>query len=384
MNRPGRPLRRALLAALLSGGAAVLAACADGQEPTYTLVEAGESHTCAIDSRGGAWCWGSNRYGQLGDGTATTRLRPVRVAGDLTFRAVALGSTHTCAIDTGGDPWCWGGNFVGKLGDGTNNSSPVPVRVAGIPGPVDTIDATSDRSCAMSAGDLWCWGDNTQGAFGTGPRGPVPRPYLVLEGGVRAHDMSPGRGCVTRGGVLCVGIDVDGDQPEDAYAGEPLEGAPSTGFAEIQSGQFIVCGRTDDGRVFCWGSMAWRTNDDGSWEESVWLRADEVPGVRAASLAMMESTLCTLSSGRVECRGGRPGEGWVRSGGKDYPMFTVAALGEPWDPGFRGEVSDIAGGAAHVCVVVSGDVWCAGENFSGQLGDGTTSRREEPVRVRTD
>ncbi len=40
----------------------------------------GESHTCGVTTSDVTYCWGSNLYGQLGDGTTTPRLRPVRAA----------------------------------------------------------------------------------------------------------------------------------------------------------------------------------------------------------------------------------------------------------------------------------------------------------------
>ncbi|MBY6241163.1 hypothetical protein K3F48_08240 [Methylosinus sp. Sm6] len=39
----------------------------------------GSSHSCAVTSAGDGKCWGSNFYGQLGDGTRTDRLTPNRV-----------------------------------------------------------------------------------------------------------------------------------------------------------------------------------------------------------------------------------------------------------------------------------------------------------------
>jgi alpha-tubulin suppressor-like RCC1 family protein len=33
-------------------------------------VAAGGAHTCAIKEDGSLWCWGNNKYGQIGDGSA--------------------------------------------------------------------------------------------------------------------------------------------------------------------------------------------------------------------------------------------------------------------------------------------------------------------------
>ena len=42
-------------------------------------MSAGDSHTCGLTDAGAAYCWGSNRFGNLGDGTTTQRLLPVVV-----------------------------------------------------------------------------------------------------------------------------------------------------------------------------------------------------------------------------------------------------------------------------------------------------------------
>lgn len=42
-------------------------------------VTATDGHTCALLADGSLFCWGSNRYGQLGDGTTIDRLVPTEI-----------------------------------------------------------------------------------------------------------------------------------------------------------------------------------------------------------------------------------------------------------------------------------------------------------------
>lgn len=43
--------------------------------------------------------------------------------------------------------------------------------------------------------------------------------------------------------------------------------------------------------------------------------------------------------------------------------------------------STIVAGANHTCLLTGNDVWCWGQNSQGQLGDGTTTHRNIPVKV---
>ncbi|HSG07796.1 MAG TPA: hypothetical protein VLA36_05550, partial [Longimicrobiales bacterium] len=92
---------------------------------------AGAVHTCALLAGGGAYCWGQNLHGQLGDGTNENRSAPSPVAGELTFSSLYAGGALTCGFTTGGSQYCWGLNQSGQLGDGTRDNRASPARVGG-------------------------------------------------------------------------------------------------------------------------------------------------------------------------------------------------------------------------------------------------------------
>lgn len=94
----------------------------------------GDSHVCVVDTQGKAYCWGYGGSGQLGDGNSTNALTPVAVddSGALagkTLIDIDAGAQMTCAIDSEGKAYCWGSSYYGRLGDGSTAGSPVPVAV---------------------------------------------------------------------------------------------------------------------------------------------------------------------------------------------------------------------------------------------------------------
>lgn len=112
-----------------------------GGKLAFAAVDGGGSHTCGLTSAGKAYCWGSNRDGELGtgnpsdlercDGAPRCSTRPLAVLGNLQFRTVQAGLAHTCAVRVGGLAYCWGRNDAGQLGDGTTHRRLRPRRVSG-------------------------------------------------------------------------------------------------------------------------------------------------------------------------------------------------------------------------------------------------------------
>src|SRR5262249_34115460 len=95
-----------------------------------TGVATGLGFACARRADSSLWCWGGNMFGQLGDGTMVDKPSPVQVmALGTSVAAVAAGDLHICARRSDGSLWCWGRNKWGQLGDGTITDESLPVQV---------------------------------------------------------------------------------------------------------------------------------------------------------------------------------------------------------------------------------------------------------------
>src|SRR3954466_9680024 len=176
--------------------ALVLAACReDTTAPTdpaaavaataavWTQITVGGQHTCAIASGARAYCWGYAESGRLGTGTtALSEASPTRVSGGLQFAQISAGTEHTCAVTTAQKAYCWGSDLFRQLGDGSTSSRSAPVPVAG--GRLFTqIRAGAWHTCALTpAGKAFCWGGNQYGALGDGTTTTRTTPVAVLGG----------------------------------------------------------------------------------------------------------------------------------------------------------------------------------------------------------
>ena len=215
IDRPGSGYTLAASAGGLSGATSVPFAVT----LTFTAVSAGTLYTCGVTTAGAAYCWGFNGSGQLGDGTATTQLSPVLVAGGVSFAAVSAGDNHTCGVTAAGAAYCWGDNTSGQLGDGTTTNRLTPVLVAGGVS-FAAADAGGSHTCGVTAaGAAYCWGQNFYGQLGDGTTTGRSSPGLVA-GGVN--------------------------------------------FAAVSAGDVQTCGVTAAGAAYCWGNNFYGQLGDGT------------------------------------------------------------------------------------------------------------------------
>lgn len=97
----------------------------------------------AVRRDGSVLGWGNNRYGQLGNGTTTNALVPTPVVGVQNAKHLAVNGDNGYALTSDGTVYAWGKNADGQLGNGTTTDSTVAVKVSGLEGVGSVIPSGS-------------------------------------------------------------------------------------------------------------------------------------------------------------------------------------------------------------------------------------------------
>ena len=364
-----------------------------GQKINPHTITAGGAHTCGIDTAGKAWCWGSDQYGQLGDGNdgQGTEYAPVAVAGGLTFTQLTASRTgHTCGIDTAQRAWCWGRDYYGQLGDGddTQAAEYAPVQVQGGHAFVQ-LTAAPNHSCGIdTAGNAWCWGGDISGEIGDGPdNGANEYSPVAVAGGLTYSRLSASGnntcGLTSTGAAWCWGADFsgqlgDGNPGPNEFAPVPV--ATNRTFTDLATGNTHSCAVETTGKAWCWGSDAsgqLGDGNDGQGDESAPVMVSS--GVSFTRLVAGYDHTCGVdSTGKAWCWGsdasGQLGDG---NDGQATEYAPAPVLSDA-------TFAVLAAGSEHTCgVTTTGTAWCWGKDLNGQLGDGNDGQATEyaPVAV---
>jgi alpha-tubulin suppressor-like RCC1 family protein len=138
-------------------------------------VSLGWRHSCALLEDGTVRCWGQNSFGQLGNGSTAHATTPVPVSGITGAVGITAGWWHhSCGLLGNGTVRCWGSNEWGQFGNGTTTSSLTPVTMQGTTAltwtssntAVATIDATG-RATGRSPGTTTITATDTSGRTGS-------------------------------------------------------------------------------------------------------------------------------------------------------------------------------------------------------------------------
>lgn len=351
----------------------------------------GELASCAVRSGGAVYCWGSAPY------FPAPNSPPTRISLAIQAVAVNVGNGHACAIANDRSLHCWGANGLGTLGNGTTTDVTTGAARVDLSGVVQVDTNTNNTAALTSDGRVFLWGATIDGPsqrqlFGPTPPTETPfisSPHQIAELGQVSHlglGMRHACAALGSGQVLCWGrndFSQLGQPPtsgNDARANAVLVNLDGDDDAiSVASGDSFSCALRSGGQVVCWGSIF---SGDLDPAEAVNAPPTPVPRLSGAiQLSVGSSSACALrSDGTVACWGGNAfGELGTGSFVGSLSAQTVAGLTDA----VLLSTSSALGGRSVCALRRTGAVVCWGANNTGQIGDGTTTNRNQPVQVRS-
>ncbi|MFA6287906.1 MAG: RHS repeat-associated core domain-containing protein [Opitutaceae bacterium] len=355
--------------------------------PAGGAVSAGGTHVLSVKSNGTVWAWGSNYYGQLGDGTTTyspsTPVRSKGAGGSLTgMVAVAAGDSHSLALKSDGTVWAWGLNTRAQLGDGTTLERHAGVQVqtaTGFLSGVRALSAGTTHSLAVKAdGTAWAWGENRFGQLGDGTT--LLRPQAIQVQGLTAP--LAGVVSVTTGSLSSYAVKNDGTlwawggnkagglgdgTTTDRLRAVQVQGAsaPLTGIVAVAAGGLHAVALKSDGTVWAWGNNDHGQLGDGTLTmrlKAVSVKGPAGPLTGIVAIAAGDNhNLALKSDGTIWAWGSN---GLSELGSSSATAGSDQAIAVPVDGSpFADVVSIDAGGSRSMLIKSDGTVWIWGNQF---------------------
>lgn len=242
----------------------------------------------------------------------------------------------------------------------------------------------SNAACFVSiSGALKCWGGNEEGQVGDGSLTTrlIPTAVVGMQSAVSNWSIGDRHTCAAKNdsSVWCWGANYSGQLGDGTTSRRTspvrVQGLDG-GAAQVVAGDRHSCALTTGGGVMCWGDNSYGQLGDATTNSRS--TPAYVPGLRTGVISISAGwwfTCALTASNGVWCWGdnwaGQLGNGTLTSS-----LVPVAVQGLGTD------VVRISSGGWHQCATTRlGSAYCWGYNLTGQLGDGTTSDQRYPVLV---
>ena len=352
----------------------------DGISGTIVSVAAGGEFALALTADGKLWAWGYGGNGQLGTGDRTSRTTATLVSGlPADVRTMAAGAHHSLAITVDGSVWAWGSNAYGQLGNGTTDDALTPGKITALPDTIAISTFGYSNLALDKDGRVWAWGKGGWGALGDGSFDDRSAPFVV-------PDLPPIE-AIKAGNAVSVAVDAEGgvwvwgDNEFGEFGDSQYTRQPSpvrvgnlAGIKEFALGAGHVIARDPDGLVVSWGS-----NSDGQLgtgdtsDRAVPTTVGGLPQVAQFATGYAHS-VATADDGSVWT--------WGSNGSGQLADSSVAVVNVPAAVAGVGRVIAIAAGGFHnLALDADGNLWGWGSNTNAELGDSSRRNALVPKRI---
>jgi alpha-tubulin suppressor-like RCC1 family protein len=372
----------------------------------------------AAVAAGGVMAWGENSFGALGDG-ASGGFSDVPVATELslapgvTVASVAAGKGFSLALLSNGTVLAWGEDNVGQLGNGTTTtgSTDVPVEVSGL-SEVAAIAAGGAHSLAvLRNGTAKAWGAGEEGQIGNGAKVAANDLPLTVSGlsGVVAVAAGGGAGgedslaLLSDGTVKAWGSNLDAMLGDGSTSGpETCDGYPCSttpvavnglsAATAIAAGSANGIALLSNGTVKAWGANVFGELGDGSAVGPETCEGEPCSAIPVSVSGLAEATaiagggshnLALLNDETVMAWGdnynGQLGDG-TKAGPETCDGKPCSTVPVPVS-GLTGVTAVSAGWVHSLALLSDGSVMAWGEGPDGQLGNGTAGESDIPVEA---
>ena len=337
-----------------------------GNIKTIVAIACGSSHTVALDSTGQIHTYGDNGSAQLGNNTIVQSQIPINISTIETSSiynkkivAVAAGGGHTLAIDSTGQIHAWGWNGYGQLGNNTLIDSPIPINISMLATSsiynktIVTIAAGFGHTIVLdSTGKVHTWGYNANGQLGNN---------TITQSQIPINISTIATGSIYNKTIV-----------------------------NVTTGQFYTLALDSTGQVHAWGlnshgQLGNNTLLGNSGANQTIPIAVTLGSISSKTIVMItageSSTYALDSTGQVHAWGynfeGELGNNTTTN--SSIPInVSIITSGSIYNK----TIVAIAAGYAHILALDStGYIHAFGFNFSGQLGNNTTTNSLIPIRT---